>query len=81
MSPAPSAATRAPRLASSSTRPSGGEPRDRLAHRRARDAELGGDALLVQSRLGLEVAREDLLAQDRVDAVRDRGDVYATLRH
>ena len=51
------------------TRFSSAEPFHCLAHGRARDAQLGGDSLFVDEFTGLDLARDDLFAQDRVDLI------------
>jgi hypothetical protein len=53
----------------------GGQAAERLADRRARHAELGGEVLLAQLGVMGQVAREDALAQRRVRAVDDADDV------
>ena len=55
--------------------PLGGEPAQRLAHRRPRDAELARQVLLMQARAALDLAAGDPLAQHRIDLVGDALDL------
>ena len=52
--------------------PFGGQPTDRLAHRAAAHAELGGERRLLQLGAGRQPVGEDLLAQVRVHALPER---------
>ena len=54
--------------------PLGGQAAQRLAHRRARDAQILGQILLMDARPALQRALDDPVADRRVDLVDDAGD-------